>query len=176
MGNIFSTWLMIAYGLSALGYLGRFVEGIPNVGILIGMVLISSAYGFMFLSKIWTDKQAAKEDSKTDAAKKDTGKKLTVIGYSLAALFFFGIHLVPQLTFTVRFYDIFGAVGYGAAAIGTALLPALLPIGYAIAAVYYVLGSYQKVSQSGWIDRIQLISRTLLAFIYGVTALSFTNV
>lgn len=195
MNTVFSTWLIIAYGLSILGYIGRFFEGIPNVGILTGMVIITMAYGSMFLSKVYKKNESKKKDEshkkaddndvdndkksanegKTDE-KTDMKKVFTIIGYSLASVFFFAIHIFPQLTFTVRFYDIFGAVGYGFAAIGTALIPFLLPFGYAITSLYYIFGSYQKTEESGWIDRIQLISRTVLALVYGVTALSLTNV
>lgn len=174
MNSLFSTWLIIAYGLSVLGYVGRFVEGIPRAGILIGMTLISTAYGFMFLSKVYKKKgeSGEKED---DERKKKIGKSFTIIGYTLAAIFFFSIHIIPQLTFTVRYYDIFGAIGYATSAVGTAALPILLPIGYAITTLYYVFGSYQKLGEDEWIGRIQWISRTILALVYGVTSLSLTN-
>ena len=186
MNPIFSTWLIIAYGLSFLGYIGRFAEGIPNFGILIGMVLISTAYGFMFLSKVYhrkqskegkkeEDKEHDKEKKKHDDKKKDFSKIFTIVGYSLAATFFAAIHLFPKLTFHVRYYDIFGAIGYGTSAIGMTLLPFVLPIGYAVTTLYYVFGSYQKIEEYGWIDRIQLVSRTILALIYGVTAMSYVN-
>lgn len=182
MNTVFSTWLIIAYGLSILGYVGRFAEGFPNVGILIGMITISMAYGFMFLSKVYKRETEPRGEDKEhgDTKKKKWGddmkKVFTILGYGLASIFFFAIHIVPQLTFTVRYYDIFGAVGYGLAAIGTAILPFLLPFGYAITSLYYIFGSYQKTEESGWIDRIQLISRTILALVYGVTTLSLANV
>ena len=178
MNSPFSTWLIVAYGLSFLAYIGRFAEGVPKFGILIGMTLISSAYGFMFLSKVYHKKgeKTHKEDEKDHPKKKDLAKIFTIIGYSLAATFFIAIHLVPKMTFHVRYYDIFGAVGYATSAVGTALLPLVLPIGYAVTTLYYVFGSYQKLEESDWIDRIQLVSRTILALVYGVTAMSFVNV
>ena len=201
MNNIFTTWLILAYGLSVIGYLGRFKEGFPRAGILLGMTMISVAYGFMLLSKVYhklkpenkehydnvkknddIDDNKKKDehavggvDGEIDKKKKDPAKIFTIIGYSLASIFFFAIHIFPQLTFTVRYYDIFGAVGYGAAAIGTALVPIILPIGYAITTLYYIFGSYQKLEESEWIGRIQLISRSILALVYGVSALSLAN-
>lgn len=189
MNSIFSTWLILAYGLSVIGYLGRFAEGIPRVGILLGMTIISFAYGFMLMSKVYkkmkseNKKEHDDKDEKYDkdkegheeGGKKDISKILTIVGYSLASIFFFAIHVIPQLTFTVRYYDIFGAIGYGAAAIGTAFVPIILPIGYAITTLYYIFGSYQKLNESEWIGRIQLISRSILALVYGVSALSLAN-
>lgn len=178
MNNLFSTWLMVAYGMSILGYVGRFIEGIPNVGILIGMTIISTAYAFMFLSKLYKKLEPKKEtlEEKKAEIQRNWGKIFTIVGYALASIFFFAIHFIPQLTFTVRYYDIFGAVGYGVTALGTSLLStSLLPIGYAITALYYVCGSYQKLGESEWIGRLQLISRTILAVMYGATSLSLTN-
>lgn len=175
MNSPFSTWLIIAYGLSFLAYIGRFVEGLPRLGILFGMALVSSAYGFMFLAKVYHKKQS---DLQKDHQKKnpDLSKVFTIIGYSLAATFFLAIHVFPKLTFRVRNYDIFGGIGYAASAAGTALLPVLLPIGYAVTTLYYIFASYQKLEEADWIDRIQLISRTILALVYGVMAVSFVNV
>lgn len=175
MNSPFSTWLIIAYGLSFLAYVGRFVEGLPQLGILFGMALISSAYGFMFLAKVYHKNHS---ESPTDKHKKkvDLAKVFTIIGYSLAATFFLAIHVFPKLTFRVRNYDIFGAIGYAASAVGSALLPVLLPLGYAITTFYYIFASYQKLEEADWIDRIQFISRTILALVYGVTAMSFVNV
>lgn len=175
--GLLSYLLMIGYGLSVVGYLIRISEGAPKVGIVIGMILIASAYGFMFSGKL-----ADPADDETDTEEKRTvwdkvkdewnsAEGLTTIGYAVASFFFIAIHLFPFLTFHVRYYDVFGAIGYGLSAAGMWLSHALLKVGLGVVVLYYIFGSYQKLKEEGWVDKLQLLSRSLLAVCYGVYAI-----
>lgn len=153
-----SSWLIIGYGLSAIGYVAHLNDALPKYSTIFGMCLISLAYACMCFAKVIRERKA----------RDDTEKTLTITGYVLASIFFFLIHIFPQLTFNVRYYDIFGAVGYGVLSVGTAFLPLIVPLGYGIATLYYIFGSYQKLSEPAWMDRIHLLARTILAVIYGM--------
>lgn len=168
LSNNVSIMLIIAYTMTIIGYLGHARDAIPKWSTFIGMVLISGAYIFMLLGKLLYKKE--NEDTKKATT---LSKNLSISGYILASIFFFGIHIFPALTFHVRYYDIFGAIGYALSAIGALALPVMLPIGYSLCTMYYICGGYQKVGEKGWIDHIHLVARTILAVIYGMLSVKY---
>lgn len=90
------------------------------------------------------------------------------IGFLVLFLFFFGVHIFPALTFTVRMYDWLAAIGYGLAFTSTWFASA----GWFIAAcifltLYYMRGSVFKINEPGWISQLQMVSRAMMALFYG---------
>lgn len=153
-----SSFGLIAYALTVLGYVVRAYEGIPRWSIFLGMCIVTLGYSVLALSK-WLsvqDKEKHKHHIMT----------LNKIGYAILFVFFFGIHLFPSLTFTVRYYDIIAAIGYFAG-----LLSKLIPVfvAYGFLALYYVLGAYQKTKEESWVDKLQFVSRSMLSIFYAIT-------
>lgn len=181
--NMISTPLaIVGYFLSAVGYLARLAEGIPRFGIMLGMMLATSGYLFLLLSKMRKLREEAeqvvvqkKEGFSEKEAKDEVIKNMGVmtsqtfeyVGFTVLFAFFGGILLFPSLTFKVRYYDPFAAAGYG-----MALLKSFVPyyIPYILLTLYYTFGSHIKLDEEGWVNKIQLVSRTLLAIYYGLSA------
>jgi uncharacterized membrane protein (DUF485 family) len=92
---------------------------------------------------------------------------LKSIGFALVFSFFCLIHVAPQFTFHLRFYDMFAAVGYF-----LALLSSVKIVPYWIACIplvaYYVIAGGIKLVEPGIIEKIQLIGRLVLAMYYGI--------
>lgn len=161
-----ATVLILAYTMTIIGYLGHAHEAIPKWTTFLGMVIITSAYILMTAAKVVSkDKDKEKQ--------KGLSKKLSISGYIMASVFFFAIHIFPQLTFHVRYYDIFGAIGYAVSALGASIIPMLLPVGYIICTMYYIFGGYQKVFEPHWVDRLHLVARTVLAVVYGMLSMKY---
>ena len=154
----------IGFFLTVVGYVGVFIHAFPTFPIMIGMIMLSTGYGCLMVASIFKKK----EKEHFGAGESNTVSTLKKTGYTLLFLFFALIHLYPGLTFHVRYYDIFAAVGYGLALLSK-FVPAIpVAVPYSILTLYYIFGSYQKLDEEGWINFVQLISRTLLAIFYGV--------
>lgn len=98
---------------------------------------------------------------------KKNAKILSVVGYALMAAFFFLIHVFPQVTFRLRFYDVFAAIGYFVAFFTKfGYIP--LWLAYAPLVIYYILAGSIKVFEKGWVEKLQLVARLLLAVYYGM--------
>lgn len=143
-----------AYFLTLLGYVFRAFEGIPRWSIFIGMILVTIGYAILFYSK-WQGLNKKKDEKETS--------KINKIGYGVLFMFFLGIHIYPSLTFTVRYYDMLAAIGY-AAGVVSAYIPVI--VSYTFLALYYVLGAYQKTKEEEWVDKLQLVSRSMLSLFY----------
>lgn len=152
--------------ISYVMYIPEVIEHVPTV---IGMVLVASGYAILFIHKIYALHIKTLETKK----KQDDVSKLKRIatimdftGYVLLAIFFFGIHVFPALTFRVRFYDVFAAIGYF---VGMFTKTSLVPVWVAFAplVIYYVFAGSVKVFEHGIIEKIQLVGRLLLAAYYG---------
>lgn len=151
----------VGFFLTVIGYLGVLHRAFPSFPVMMGMIMLTTGYGCLLMASL----AKKKENGKGESEMTSTLKK---VGYILLFSFFTLIHLFPGLTFHVRYYDIFAAVGYGLALL-TKLIPGIpVAVPYTILTIYYILGSYQKISEESWIDFLQLISRTLLAIFYGV--------
>lgn len=145
----------VAYILTVVGYILRAFEGIPRWTIFLGMCIVTVGYSILLYSK-WLSVQD-KEKHKLHTT------KLNKIGYAVLFTFFMGIYIFPALTFTVRYYDIIAAVGYFAGAVSK-YIPVV--VSYGCLALYYVLGAYQKTKEEHWVDKLQLVSRTMLSIFY----------
>lgn len=160
----------VGYFLSFVSYLLYVPEAIEQYPIIIGMVLISSGYILLFINKIYSfyikslDERHKHDD--TEHMKKNA-KILSVTGYALLAAFFFTIHLFPQITFRLRHYDVLAAVGYFVAFFTSfGYIP--LWFAYAPLVLYYILAGSIKVFEKGWIEKLQLVARMMLAVYYGM--------
>ena len=181
---------IIGYFLSVMGYVGRIFEGIShNLWIVLGMILVTSGYGALLISKMRRLREEAEEEElqkkegfSAEEAKEKlepirkmdlwSSEKFTTLGYGLLYAFFAGILIFPWMTFTVRYYDPFAAAGYGlafASKFYKDIIPYYLPFG--LLTLYYIMGSYIKINEEGWINLVQLISRTILAIYYGMVSL-----
>lgn len=158
----------IGFFLTVVGYAGVLVRAYPSFPVMLGMIMLCCGYGCLMVASMMKKKEyfGAQEGTTASTLKK--------VGYTLLFVFFTLIHLFPSLTFTVRYYDIFAAVGYGLALLSKFYPGIPVAVPYSIIAIYYILGSYQKLSEESWVDMMQLISRTILAIFYGVG--SVTNV
>lgn len=167
---------MAGFFLSGLSYLSHVLVGYESLYFVMGMILLVFGYGALFTSKLL---EVLKE-RKLAATKKrdDTGadmeelsstnaKTLTkYFGYAALATFFGIIFIKPEFTLHVRFYDAFAAMGYFAL-----LLTKYIPLALAVFPVllYYIFGAGFKIKEEGWINRLQLVARTLLVVYYGAT-------
>lgn len=175
------TIALLGYLLSAISYLLHIPEARGITTIIIGMIMISLGYVLLASSKvislIISDDVETKEhytDKKTDAqvlkewtlATKENKNLIAMFGNGLLFLFFTLIHFIPSLTFHVRFYDIFAAIGYGLYVLAK-WIPRISMIAVAIPLVmYYFFAAAIKFSEEGWISKLQLVARTLLIVYY----------
>lgn len=174
---------MAGFILSALSYLAHMFVGFESVYFVIGMTMLVCGYSALFTSKLIAvikEKKAA-EDKKTDAPTPDAyggdeGKNpktsfesktvLQYFGYALLTTFFVLIFVKPEFTLHIRFYDVFAAVGYF-----LMMLTKYVPLALAVFPVllYYIFGGAYKITEEGWINKLQLVARSLLALYYGAT-------
>jgi hypothetical protein len=154
--------------LSAVSYMMYIPEAVEQVSTVLGMILVSCGYILLLIDQIFgVYINSLKEKKKTDDVKdlQKTSKIINVLGYILLAIFFFLIHLMPEFTFRIRFYDVFAAIGYFVA-IFTKFGMVPLWSAYMPLIVYYLLAGSIKVFETGIIEKIQLIARLLLAAYY----------
>jgi hypothetical protein len=159
---------LVGYMLSFIAYMMFVPEALQHYPIIIGMILVSAGYIILFVREVYgkvIEKTKAKPEDKRSMWK--NARKLHVAGFALLAAFFFLIHIYPNVTFHLRFYDIFAAIGYIVAFFNEfGYIPAW--IAYVPLVVYYALAGSVKVFEKGWAEKLQLISRLLLAFYYGM--------
>lgn len=158
---------VVGFFLTVVGYIALMTRGFPKMPLTIGIFLVSSGYSCLLAAAVlqW---QTHDDKEKQETLDKSLLQKL---GYVLLATFFLGIHLFPSLTYTVRYYDIFGGIGYLVSLLGKYWMVIPAYAGPAILLIYYILGSYQKFEEEGWVNKLQLISRAILAVFYGVYGL-----
>jgi hypothetical protein len=149
---------LLGTALSAGSYVGRFVEGIPAPGIMMGMIVVTLGYC------VWTAVYLQKV--RGESTPEQQTKYGALLGSALLCTFFTLTFLFPQLTFRVRWYDALASLGYGLLALST-WLPTVTILAFAILSLYYTFGSYHKLWETDSIAKIQLIARTLLAVFYG---------
>ena len=158
---------IVGFSLSILGYVARLFEGLPSLWILTGMLIITMGYCSLLYGAIKDKAAALKEAHKDDAGKhsgSNHGNVYTKIGYWLLFTFFTLIHFIPQLTFTVRYYDKVAALGSV-----IKIVPGIPVVaGASVMLLYYVLSAYQKLFEDEWIDKLQLVSRSVLVAYYGM--------
>jgi len=182
----FSTPLAITgYLLTIIGYFGKSFTELPTITIAFGLVLLISGYAFLLMGSLRKLREEAeeellqkKEGFTTQEAKEKSSNYVynselfTKLGYGLLFAFFFGILIIPKITYTVRYYDPLAATGYGLGLINKMNLfymPVFLP--YFFLTLYYILGSYIKIEEEGWVNKLQLVSRMILAIYYGLNIL-----
>lgn len=170
---------LVGYFLSLVSYLLYVPEALERYPIIIGMVLISSGYILLFVHQIYSlyiqrlDNQNKKHDRKADDTDhmKKNAKIISIAGYALLAAFFFVIHIFPQITFRLRYYDVLAAIGYFVAFFTKfGYIP--MWFAYAPLVLYYILAGSIKVFEKGWVEKLQLVARFLLAMYYGLHLMS----
>jgi hypothetical protein len=181
-------WLgTVGYFLSAVGYIARvFTLDVYTAAFLYGTLFVTLGYGLLFIfnvkevaasiKKEESESKSKSESKKTDdKAKPDTkdhkeektDSTLLRTGYFFLFLFFAGSHLFPSLTERVRYYDIFAVGGYLLNML-TDYITFYIPL--VLLLIYYICGSYQKILDwnNGWINKLQLVSRSILVVYYGL--------
>lgn len=175
---------IIAYALTALGYLLRIPEALGSFMTFIGMLILVSGYSTIMASKIYYALKEKKEEEskKTDnvvdeeVQKLEKSKKLLeIVGFSILAFFFIAIHFVPSLTFEVRYYDKIGAIGYLLVLMYVFFQQVPVYIVYIPLILYYIFGGIRKIFEHGPVFKLQMVSRFMLAgyLIYYVFIKSF---
>lgn len=178
---------MAGFVLSALSYLAHMLVGFESIYFIMGMLMLVVGYSALFTSKILLVVKEKKEADKVAENKKvdtptpdayggDEGKNpktsmdaktlLQYFGYAILVAFFVIIFIKPEFTLKVRFYDAFAALGYF-----LMMLTKYIPLAIAVFPVllYYIFGGAYKVIEEGWINKLQLVARTLLVVYYGAT-------
>lgn len=168
---------LIGFFLSFVSYFMYIPEALEYWPTVIGMVIIGSGYLVLFIDKVYTIYIQSLEDKKKKDDIRDLKKNqriLNIVGYVLLATFFFTIHLIPQITFRVRFYDVFAAIGYFVAVFTKF---AYVPVwaAYVPLVIYYILAGSIKVFEKGVIEKLQLVARIVLAAYYGMTLMHHTQ-
>jgi hypothetical protein len=166
---------IVGYFLSLVTYVARIMEVIPKFPIVLGMAIVSLGYLFLLSAKIIVamDKNYKEENKENPDVglpyfkhnKNRIVEWLTFVGNLLLGLFFVSIFIIPQLTLHVRWYDVFAAFGYSSA---IAPIPAIIPLISLV--VYYFFGSVTKSWNNTWKDKLQIISRVILAIFYALSA------
>lgn len=156
--------------LSFLSYLMYIPEAIEHIPAVFGMLLVSSGYILLLIDKaygIYVDSLKAKK--KTDDVSKieKNSKVINLMGYILLAIFFFIIHIIPEFTFRIRFYDVFAAIGYFVA-VFTKFGFVPLWAAYVPLIIYYLFAGSIKVFEKGIIEKVQLLARLCLAAYYTI--------
>lgn len=143
---------MIGYLLVTLAYITR----IPTVykrlnkepTLLIGTVILITSYFIL---------------AKYKFEKKEKEKEEINLPYGFLAIFFIFAYFIP-LNITVRFYDIFAALGYSLLFIASVKpQKVILQAGLIIIAVYYICGGLVKLFEFSFEDILLLVGRLLLA-------------
>lgn len=167
-GSTVITWFaLVGYLLSFISYLLFVPEALQHSPIIIGMILVSSGYIILFVREVYKSLNNHDTKARYKPIVLKNASILHVVGFGLLALFFFAIHIYPGITFRLRFYDIFAAMGYF-----TAFFAELGYIPFGIAYVplvlYYSLSGSIKIFEEGWVEKLQLIARLSLATYYGM--------
>ena len=144
---------MIGYLLVSLAYMIRIPTVYKRINkeptLLVGTAILISSYLILAKHKLEKEK---KEEHHIN------------LPYGFLALFFILAYFIP-LNITVRFYDIFAALGYSLLFIAS-IKPQkmILQAGLIIIAVYYICGGLVKVSEFSFEDMLLLVGRLLLGF------------
>lgn len=157
--------------LSAISYMMYIPEALEHISTILGMILVACGYVLLLIYKIFNVYiDSLKEKKKVDDVNQlqKNSKIINILGYTLLAMFFFLIHLMPEFTFRIRFYDVFAAIGYFVA-IFTKFGMVPLWAAYVPLIIYYLMAGSIKVFESGFIEKIQLLARLLLAGYYTVS-------
>lgn len=167
-----------AYALGISGFFLSFIsytmyipEAVEHVSTVLGMVLVSCGYVLLLIDKVYNVYiDSLKERKKTDNIKElqRNSKIINILGYIMLATFFFLIHLMPEFTFRIRFYDVFAAIGYFVAVFTKF---GIVPVwaAYVPLIIYYLMAGSIKVFETGVIEKIQLLARLLLAGYYTIS-------
>lgn len=180
-GAIINYIAMFGFLLSAVSYLSHMFVAFESVYFVIGMLLISVGYTSLFVVKLLglLKERKEREQKKTDALTEDEGDNpkdgwdvkaaLQYFGYGMLFTFFGLIYFKPEFTLHYRFYDAFAAVGYF-----LMMLTKYIPLALALFPVvlYYLFGGLHKIHEKGWINKLQLVARSLLLVYYGATLIS----
>lgn len=165
---------MIGFIISALTYVTHAFDQRSDVYVLIGMTVITLGYVFLFAGKLIAYRQGQKADAvkKTDEEHenpKPGSNVLPYFGYATLAIFFIGTFFFRQFTIHYRFYDVFGGIGYLMMML-TKYIPAVIPI--ACVLLYYFFGGIVKIWDEGWVNKAQMVARSMLVVYYGATLMS----
>lgn len=158
---------LIGYLVCGVSYIMLIRRALSSIETTFGMVLVTIGYLLLGVGIAYGDGDGEVIRSINNSPKdseNDRKPYITIIGSMCLAIFFVGIHINPMLTFHLRQYDIFAAVGYLAK---TMVAPTIL-VNMALV-LYYVLGAYAKLHEEDAVSFVQLIGRTMLAVYYGVT-------
>jgi hypothetical protein len=172
---------LTGYVMSAIAYLLHIPEARGVDSVIIGLILLSLGYTLLASSKVVSiiihSKDKDKEhytDKKTDAevlkewtlATKERKNLLALFGNACLFLFFTLIHFIPGLTFHIRFYDIFAAIGYGLYVVSKWVKAIPMYVVALPLVMYYFFGAAIKFYDHGWISIFQMVARTLLMVYY----------
>lgn len=182
-GNIIG---LIGYILSAAAYLLHIPEAKNNTNVVIGMIIITLGYLALAAAKIIgliIQEKEHFEKKNDDVTKlkewtlttKENKNIIAWFGNLLLLIFFAGIFIYPQMTFHVRFYDAFAAIGYGLYVLSTWIHSIPMYIVALPLVMYYFFGMSLKFNEEGWISKVQLIARFLLVIYYSMMPFSFAH-
>jgi hypothetical protein len=137
-----------------------------DVSLICGIVLLITGYTLLLVGSTFPLRDKDKDTNIPHNDNTDDETYVTRFGYAFLAIFFGLIHIYPQLTFHVRYYDKFAAIGAFLLAISK--LQYLTVIGVLILLVYYVLGTIPKFTETGLVNKLQLFSRAILIVYYSI--------
>jgi hypothetical protein len=196
--HIAAAWIgIVGMTISALAYL---INARGKSGtVVMGMALLVVGYSLLVAGEVEELVGADRKKESTDGADAEEHRQphgslngYAIAGYVFVFLFFAGIHVFPQLTINVRYYDAFAAIGAFLRIVPNSLmaivpnslmaivpnsLMAIVPnslmaiAGAASLAAYYLMGSVPKLlafarGGGGVVDRMQMISRPILVLYY----------
>jgi len=180
--HIAAAWIgIVGMTISALAYL---INARGKSGtVVMGMALLVVGYSLLVAGEVEELVGADRKKESTDGADAEEHRQphgslngYAIAGYVFVFLFFAGIHVFPQLTINVRYYDAFAAIGAFLRIVPNSLM-AIVPnslmaiAGAASLAAYYLMGSVPKLlafarGGGGVVDRMQMISRPILVLYY----------
>jgi len=166
---------IVAFAITIAAYfLKAFQAKKIGVGIIWGTFLLIAGYSLLLIGEIVILRQHKEKGAEHYAADHDQKRKydledigITRFGYAFLIIFFGLIHFYPQLTFHVRFYDKFAAIGAFFRAASNLRYVSL--VGVLFLLVYYFLGTIPKFTEKGLVNKLQLVSRAMLVVYYGIT-------
>jgi len=171
----------IAYSIVTIAYISRIPYVLKQYDkhptLFIGSIILVSAYALLAFNKVklyYQEKHEKHEkeekDEKHEKHNQTAFNKYLCLAYGLLSAFFISSYGIP-FNITVRFYDIFAAVGYSLLFINT-LRPTdfILNSGLIIIAIYYFLGGIIKIYERNFDDVLLLLGRILLV-IYTISYL-----
>ena len=180
--HIAAAWIgIVGMTISALAYL---INARGKSGtVVMGMALLVVGYSLLVAGEVEELVVIDRKKESTDGADAEEHHQphgslngYAIAGYVFVFLFFAGIHVFPQLTINVRYYDAFAAIGAFLRIVPNSLM-AIVPnsltslAGAASLAAYYLMGSVPKLlafARGGGsvVDRMQMISRPILVLYY----------